>query len=245
MSRSRHLMFILLASLGVSGVTHAANDYVYPELAVTPLASERLKMESEDPANSGWRAHLPVQVSALATTAAGISLLTSAGNDPTSTSDDNRRIVGLVAAGFGVGWLATTAVLASSYEPYQRGLSQISSLPARTDREKLIRERLSEETIRNAAAAGRRLSWISFATNLAASAAVAGTAESDSLALWAGIGGAALSFTPLIFRYNWQKVADYHENYKKRIYGPVASIGPAVAPDGRTLVTALSLGLRF
>jgi hypothetical protein len=236
--------FVCLTSIFVGSVAFVpkavAADYDYPELLVTPRASERIDLEARKETESKWSRHVPVQVSAGTTFIAGIVQF---GNvDDTNTTKKNSPWVGLAVGG---GWLAATAILSAYYNPYASMNADVRALPSKTPREQLVRERMSEEAIEGAAAIGRRITWLSVLTNFGAATFMMASANASSAAkVTDGIAMAA-SLTPLLFPYRWQTVASEQSDYKKKIYAPVASF--SVLPEASTGKAApgLVLSLQF
>ncbi|MCH2534739.1 MAG: hypothetical protein MK008_09890 [Bdellovibrionales bacterium] len=198
----------------------------YPELQVTPLASERLENEAKIEHSDGWKTHWSLQVSALATLTSSFVIEQkkydySLGSDEVSkrnTDFDNAKLVGQVVGG---GWLIGTVLLNSFYEPYKSSFLQNRKMNTDTKRERLSKERHAESTLRSTAKIGQSLKWISVATNLVASAAMASEADADT-ELYPQL-SALLSFMPILFPSRWEVTHDEHEIYKKRIYAPVVS----------------------
>ena len=219
----------------------------YPELEVTPRASARLLLEAKKEKSRRWETHFPVQVSGLATLTAallanGRPAKGSDGSVDESTNDNNgySSTVGLIIGG---GWLAATSYLALKYQPYAKGHSQVRRLPAKTKREQLTRERLAEEWLRKPAQLATKLKWISVISNFAASAFIAGNGD-DDVAVAGAVSG-LLAFTPLLFEYRWTDVYNQHQEYKKKIYGPIGHVRPIQGKDGLDLVPGVSLAMTF
>ncbi len=192
----------------------------YPELEVTPRASERLEMEAKYEYNNTWQTHLPVQFSALMT------LIAATGSNPNSNLSSNQmgafNTAKRIGIGVGIGWLALTAGLSQWYRPYFDGYKEIKHMPAKTKREQLARERIAEEAIYEPEDLGFKLEMFSFVSNLASNVALmsANSNRNSQTMLWVA---AASSFAPLLFPYRWERVAEEHRLYKKKIYGPIAS----------------------
>jgi hypothetical protein len=191
----------------------------YPELLVTPRASERIQMEAKTEKSSRMTQHLPLQISSLMTLVSG---LYSQSNkpDPSSVNPDDAKWASNAAIGVGAAWLIGSYILSESYTPYTKAVGVLQAMPTKTPQETLARERIAEEHIEAAGKTGDRIMWASAITNLAASAYLAGKSSRDG-AVFAGVSG-LLAFSPLVFRYNWQTVSQYHQDYKKKIYGPIA-----------------------
>lgn len=195
-----------------------SSDFDYPELLVTPRASERLATEAAKEPSSRWTSELPIQVSALTTLGAGIAQL--ANPDP---GKDPNGVSGYAGVAVGGAWLVTTFALEALYQPYASAEREVAALPARTPREQLVRERDAEESIHSAARLAWRLKWLSVLTNLGSNIYMATQSKSSSFSQVADGVAAGFALTPLIFCSHWETVAAEQESYKKRIYAPIAS----------------------
>ena len=201
----------------------------YPELQVTPSASERVNMEADQESFYGWLGLWPFQTSALTTLAASIAI--SDASNRTSGSDPSNSS-GQIGAIISSSWIVGTLAMAAFYQPYASTQARLKVLPHSTDRQRLIKERLAEEAIESMATFGRRLIITSILTQTFANTWMIIRSQGGTSAFALSITGAVLSWLPLIFQTHWQKVAEVHDDYKKRIYGPVA--GPIFVPDALT-----------
>ncbi|MBT4762694.1 MAG: hypothetical protein HOO06_13435 [Bdellovibrionaceae bacterium] len=218
-------------------------DLNYPELMVTPRASERLAIEAKKEANMDgywYKQHMTLQLSALATLVSGVQSSGYTPEDNTQTQEqlDSIKFAQIV----GVGWLAITTYMVSEYRPYKKSYAEIKKLPRRYKKEKLTRERISEEHLRKTSTIGKRLAWSSFVTNFLASAAVASSSGGNA-SIFAGI-STLVSLGPIFIDYNWEEVYDSHLEYKKKIYGPVAHTGILKNSDNK-YIPALYLSYNF
>ena len=217
---------LMLTFIFVSWPSLAASlgDIEYPEFAVVPLASERLKIEAESERLGRWTRHLPIQVSALSTL---IGALSSTGTSVVQPSNplDAAPQPSVIGASVGGAWLAATLGLSLFYNPYGSGLEDLSKMPVKTESERLIKERMAEERIRSAAYVGKILKWSSFVSNQAACIVMTLQVRSGTMAQMANGLGIVLSFLPIIFDSGWEEVWDNHQKYQKRIYRPIAHMG--------------------
>lgn len=235
-------LILLVTSSAFAGTSQSdsmskVEKFDYPELMVVPRASERLKQEAAlESQQSQWTQYLPLQISALATLLAG-----------TQTLDSAQPGQGIVGIGVGAGWLALTSLMATSYRPYQSSWQRVKSMPEGSTREQLVRERMSEEQIASASSAGERIRWMSILTNLGAVVTMGakGGPAGFSTAQAFQIGAAIFAFAPLIYGFHWHDVYLDQREYKKRIYGPVASATLLYDQKSQTYVPGLSLSLRF
>lgn len=231
------LWFVLFSILWVSHV-HAAG-FAYPALEVRPLASTRLEMETKTEENTRWLNHLPIQASAALTLAAA-----AIGSGSIRSEDNYAATVGLMVGGT---WLTSTILMSVFYQPYHSAHSEVSKLKSSSKRDRLVKERLSEEAIRRAGQLGLKLMILSTVTNLAANAYLLTSVESGSMGFIAAAFGVVGAFAPVLFQYRWQNVASEQEEYKKRIYGPVVLLKGGILPEPvtRDLSPALLLSYEF
>lgn len=194
----------------------------YPELHVTPSASQRLERLANEERSNRLMNHSAMFLSSVATLVATFQATDSpqVSDDPDNVdSNDLSTQIGLAVGG---GWLLTNLYLASTYTPYADGYKTVRKMKSKTQRERLARERYSEEFLYAPAKLGTRLLWFSVITNFAASAFLMGFADPDAKVA-AGV-SAAVALGPIFFPYTWIESANQHKIYKKKIYGPVAGL---------------------
>ncbi len=209
--------FILL--LGLSSLAYGREkiNLDYPELNIVPLASERIKMEAQHEGSLGLSFQWPITVSSLIVlTAGGVQTLYKDGR-PNNYSPE----VGIAT---GLGLIGANLYLAYFSEGYDQAYNEIKALPERTEREKLIKERLSEEKINLMARNARKMIWITSIANFAASIFMSKNAKKDSIGEYVDYFSAVTSIMPLLFNNRRIDVARSQMKYKKRIYGPIAGI---------------------
>jgi len=205
------LLIILISS------AQAAVQFDYPELMVSPRATERLLLEAKQEKSFDMLLHLPLQISATNTLLAGALMMGDVDED--KDPDKKSPLAGLIIGG---GWLGLSLAMNMYYKPYRRAYAQIAKMPVANKKQELMRERLAEEAIDAAARVGRRMAWISFLTNVAANGYMMGQAKSKSNGQFASALGLLTSFAPLIFQYHWIEVSNNQKEYKKKIYSPIA-----------------------
>ncbi len=231
---------LMVSGVLVSGHAFSADTYEYPELMVTPRASDRIEAEAKLEKDRRFTNHLALQASALSTLLAGVFQI----SDVDAAKDPEKRspYAGLAVGGI---WLAVTTAMAVYDTPYSDVAHDLEGMPRKSVREQLTRERMAEEALRRRARIGMTMKWLSAATNFGAAAYMFGNASSGSFGKVADGIAMALAFSPVVFRYHWQDVAEEQADYKKRIYAPVASAGLLrVASDGK-FVPGLQLSLHF
>lgn len=233
------------ALLSFSPFSHGETDskLLYPELHVTPLASERLEFEARDEMSDRWTRHLPIQIPAALLVATSFMQM---GNQkalvapgPEASIDDQneydndvmmRDWAAPVGLAIGLGWLATTFALSYDYFPYRSAWREIRRKPKGTTQEKLLRERLSEEALKAPSELGTKLRWLSTISQAIAMIYVSNQGGDNTRFLGA-ISAISLT-TPFIFENRWNVVFEYHEDYKQRIYSPINGIAPPAPKPG-------------
>ena len=234
------MKFIAVLLFAIMTTTVGAQDLTYPELHVTPRASERIRLEIKDEAGHAWASHMPVQLSAISTLAAGFMM---SGN--VDTKRDEKEVSPKIGIAFGAAWLGATIWASMKYRPYRRAYSRLRKMKYGSLREKLTAERLAEEELSNLRTMGKRIRWFSFFTNIAASAFMYGSAKDDSDGQKvSGLAG-LMAFAPLIFPYHWETVANEQDKYKKKIYAPVAMAPILMDPTNRYAATGAGLLWKF
>lgn len=209
---------VLLFSIAFSFHTLAEERSDYPELQVTPKSSERLALESEYERAKPWSFQSPITISALSTFTA--ALIQGGKTDLRKDPNEYSKSVGMLVGG---GWLALNMYMAYQYQGYTTASNKVSALPAKTSREQLIKERLSEEEMNHLGRIGKTMKWGSFATNLLAGGYMMSKAAKDSNAqIFDGI-AIVTSFLPLIFSNHFEDVALEQQQYKKKIFGAISS----------------------
>jgi hypothetical protein len=212
------LCLFLNVAMAVAAPNTGAEKLSYPELEVTPRASERLEIEAKGEARTHWLTLAPLQASALATLYVGLSANYDSGLS--SDAQSNYNMTKKFAVGVGAGWLALTTALSAYYRPYYAGYKDVSKMPTTNSREELTRERIAEEALYAPDAVAQKLKWFSVASNLGVNLALVSNADRDSrLKISAGV---LAAFAPLIFESRWSQVAMQHREYKKKIYGPIS-----------------------
>lgn len=224
-----------------------SSEYEYPELMVSPSASERLSQEAKNEAKNSWKAHWTLESSAILTVIAGVM----ASSDPGKKSDlpDGEtamtKTASLAAFSIGGGWLALSAFLSTAYSPYTSGAQDVARTGrGTTKREQLAYERRAEEALYRPARISNVLKWASFATNLAAGGLVVSSAKNDMTKIAGGVAVIG-SLLPLMFEHPWSEAHRFQNDYKKRIYGPLVYHNVSLVPSGRMLAAEWSVGTRF
>ncbi len=241
MSSTSFRKFVSTLLLSSMSMTQAyAADLDYPELQVTPRASERLEMEAKDERGNAWLMHLPVQLGSVGLLTGSFIMLADRANQSNSTYP-----LWAIPMGIGGAWLGLTVGLAAAYRPYASGTEKISAMPRKSRRDELLRERMAEERLEATSALAWRLTILSSVTQFIGGGALVALNRPGSAAFFAGAGAAALSFVPFIFQYGWIRTNSEQHDYKKRIYGPIASATILPEPGISRISLAPGMQLSF
>lgn len=238
---------VALSLLFHSGLSQAAdNTFDYPELSVVPRASERIEVEAARERELGWSQQLPLLVPATMTLVSGLAMINNT-QFQDNPAKEGARYAPAVGIGVGLAWWGVSLGILNRLDIYADGAAEVARMPAKTQREQLLRERRAEEAIYRAGSLACRLKWISLVTNLGASVYMAGSAKDKSFQLYLAGASAVAAFTPLLFPHRWSVTESLHRDYKKRIYGALSSISPTVLadPNGQAFSPGLMLSLRF
>lgn len=210
------------------GSTGYSQSYQYPELTVVPKATQVLSRhyKSETSVTRYW----PIQASALATIA--VSMVAQGESEVDEHGEPNKTsdIAGATML-VGSGWLLASSMLGIMGSGYKDGLKQAKKIKAKGVIGRLDRERIAEAVLEDAGSLSSKLSMFSVLTNLAANGAVASAAQDDETKIVAGI-GVVMSLLPYFIASDPERIWNRHQEYKKRVYGPVAQLGVMRGPSG-------------
>jgi hypothetical protein len=257
MKNSKTRIFSLVLLLACPGQVMAQGQaakegYQYPELLVVPKASQRLTALANQENRTRFRTHLVFQVPAFLTLMAGASAM--------SMKESQSKEAAAIASGIGLGWIVGTMAMSAMYTPYRTGQQEIAGLGDKTQEQMLAKERRAEEALYFPAYLMRRVQYMAAFTNFAGAIAITSLPEeNEKVKAVAGIAAIA-AFLPLVFDHPWIINYDQQQEYKKRIYGPLAELtllpdasSEKVSPGPWALVQqkapswapAVSLSLRF
>lgn len=238
------LSFLSAATFAAEPTKSAVAEYEYPELLVSPSASERLTQEAKVEDKNRYKEHWAIQVSAVSTLFAGVL----AGSDPgkASNSDETKPIktASLASIAVGGGWLAITGAMSAMYSPYQSGAKELATLPRGSKKETLAYERRAEEELAYPARISKVMKWSSFISNAAASGLVASNAQNNSAKIMGGI-SVINSLLPILFDHTWELNQKYQEDYKRRVYGPISYNNFEFGTHGNQVAGIWTTGLIF
>lgn len=224
----KKILLISTLCIFVSSVFAAETTLSYPELDVTPRATERLKMLVEKEKTSHIMSQLPMQMSAISTLATGLMQLgnVNTDKDPQKKSPNAGIIVGAA-------WLGINYYVGQRYHIYESTMSDVKKIPGETPRDQLMRERIAEEGINRAAHMAVRMKWISVATNFSANAFMLSKVKKETAAQYVGAFSLVASFAPILFISEWEQVALDQNAYKKKVYGPIFTTSVFETSEGK------------
>jgi hypothetical protein len=199
------------------------SEYEYPELMVTPSATARLSREAKEEESSRWTNQTATQISSALVMMAGY--LAYDDNHLASQQSDETPVakwagIGAMSAGGGLFLLTTT--LSAAYRPYTKGWNKVKKIKAKSKRSNLAKQRAAEEHLEGASTLGNRIKWIGVVLNSLSAVSLIQSSENNETRV-AGAIAALASFSPLLFTSGWEKSYRQHENYKKKIYGPIVN----------------------
>jgi hypothetical protein len=242
----RVLFFFLLLSSYLS-----LAQSTYPELLVLPRASDRVKMEAKTEVAENYKNFWPIATSSLLTLTAGIysELYKNDGYVGTTqsnwTPDDVSRNA-MLADAWGLAWLGASYWMMKNYTPYNSATKEVSSLAGTNANEQVIRERISEERMASAKRTGQLLTWSYALGNILICSNLSGK-STGGVSQFASV-CAASSILPLVINTTWASVYDSQMDYRKKIYGSVASLSASpifMANNRGSLDPGLGLSLSF
>ncbi len=225
---NKKILLVCVLSFNFSVSAFAETALSYPELDVTPRATERLNMLADHERDSHLFSQLPMQISALSTFTTGLLQLGSVNEvkDPSKRSPN----AGLV---IGAAWLGINYFVGQRYHIYENTVTEVNKIPGKTTRDQLMRERIAEEGINRAAHLAVRMKWISVATNLGANAFMLSKVKKETGAQYMGAFSVLASFAPVLFASEWETVAADQNSYKKKVYGPIFTTSIFETSEGK------------
>lgn len=234
------MKYFWIAILFMCTDSFAEIGYEYPELLVSPLATENLKQYAKEEKKEVWTNHIWSQIPALLNLWTGYRAYYE--NDGITESEQTIRNMGLLSSAISGSWLVLTVGISMEYSPYKQDYLSIRKLPEKNKRQRLLKERRAEQVLYNAYSMGLKLKYAGALSNLVASTMVLSSTENNYTRIQAGF-AAILSFLPFLFSYSWVDHYQIHQDYKKKIYGPLTQITPSYF-DGK-LGSQVSLTWKF
>jgi hypothetical protein len=196
----------------------------YPELNVTPKASNRLAMET------AWEQQYKIGNSWALMTAGLGTLFASASvgdvidqtKDPDGYAQTTGYLIGALSLGLG-------AYVATSYRPFAKAKDKVGQIRASDTRGKLTRERIAEEELRRLHKIGLYSRITLSVLNIFATTYIEDNLTDDPLKTQERDKASNVirlaqvtALLPLLFSTRWEDVYNEQMKYKKRIYAPVS-----------------------
>ena len=225
---NKKILLASVLSLSFSQFSFAETVLTYPELEVTPRATERLAMQVEKEKKVDLSAQLPMQLSAASTLVTGLLQM----SDLDEIKDPNKKSTnaGIIV---GAAWLGINYYVNQKYHIYENVMADINKIPGKTTRDQLIKERIAEEGINRAAHLASRMKWLSVVTNVGANAFMISKVKKESTAQYMGAVSFLAAFAPLMFTSEWENVAADQNSYKKKVYGPIFTTSLFQTSEGK------------
>ncbi len=219
--------------VGRKTASEEEHTYDYPELSVVPRATDRLALEAEHEKHDV--SMLPVALSGLVTGAVGLA----------TWSTVERSAPAVAVGSF---WLIGSATLGLWYKPYASAQEEVAHLTQDASvRSVLMRERFAEAALERAASMAQKIRWMSVISNVVASAAMIQKQNNNNDSVISPTAFQAVSvlvaLAPLVFRPHAIDVWHDQQEYKKRIYGPVAR--PWLFFDSKGVAPGVLLTMNF
>ena len=229
------IVFLMLSTQSFS-----STKFDYPELVVTPSASDRILMEAKKEQSKKIYEPTPLQISAATTFIA--SILHSGEINEQDDPDKKSGLVGMLVGG---GWLAFNYFYFNKSKFYTKTYGDLKKMPGKTKAQKLAKERLAEEALRDRAEMTKKFTWISAFTNFGASMYMMSSVNKKTTAEVLDILAAITSFIPVIFDMNEVKIYETHQSYKKKIYAPLVQTKLFFDKGAQKYVPGINLSYNF
>lgn len=216
----------------------------YPELQVVPRATERLQMEAEAERGAGYIINWMITVPALTTLLAASSVNHSYNPENVLTDKDRRDVDQSVQLAQVIG---ATGLIAGVSLPYlwgnRDGWERVRGVKERGKKGALLRERLAEESLEQQSHVMTLIRYGFGAANLLALAPLGTRVHPDDRA--AVSVAVAVGLLPLFFPPRQVTAYRKQQEYKKKIYTPVAGLGVGWNAPAKALVPEYRLVWTF
>jgi hypothetical protein len=241
----RFLLLFIMYSL-----SSFAQDFEYPELQVVPRASERIKMEAARESEQIDKDLRFLSVPATFTLAAGALAYGNASINDNSTpaeitsQEDKNDSNALAAMIVGGAWLGAYYYYKNNFRPYAQANSKLRKMKSRTKKDQLAKERIAEEALEDSAELMDRMKWFSIITIVGSNITLQGSTNSNESSLLSVI-GLTTSIYSAFTASRWHRNHQKHEEYKKRVFGPITVNNLLIDPFSQRLSYGLALSASF
>ena len=194
----------------------------YPELQVSPRATERLAQLAEMEERSGPLVEWTMITSGAMTLYAGLQ---HAGKykdeNPTEIQKRDSDYASKAGILVGASWITLGAYM--GFKSWSSGkLNEIKKIPGKDKRAELTRERMAEEVLEFASNTTATLENLSVWTNFATSIYIVSYASEENRVY--GLLAATTSFLPWLFPNPYTTGYRKHKEYKRKIYAPLVGM---------------------
>lgn len=236
---------------GVAGAatTSVGNDDLfksldYPELQVVPRASDRMVLEAEAEKSNAWYVNWMILVPSVMTFYAANTVSGGYRTEPPMDANQKLQYDNTVTFGQIVGVTgATLSLVLPMMMGYRDGLDRVRAIKGNDKRAQLTRERLAEEILEKQASIMNMVRYgVGAASFIATSSLNGQTSEQNKKYTILSMG---LSLLPFFFAPRAVEVNHKHQEYKKKIYTPVAGVGFGYDRKDRALYPEYTLSWTF
>lgn len=237
MRRSVLAAFIFLV---FNSAVLAETKFDYPELVVTPSASDRVTMLAKDHQGQNFFAPMALQIAAATTLFSGIMHAgqIDVGQDPDELSH-------IPAIALGASLLAFNYLSFNQNNYFLEAHNKLKKMPSKSKSEELARERIAEEMLKSRARYINRITWISTVANLGVNTYMLSNVNKETFAEVSHMIAIATSFLPIIFESDVEEAWENHKSYKKKVYGPVVKSDLLYHESSKTFVPGMRLSYSF
>lgn len=246
----RALKFIFATLVMLTSLTSNALNLEYPELQVVPSAEDRLAQASKERQDSGffmrnWQLLTPATmllVSSLYVNSDNtVDSLKYPNQDTLKEEEDKLKASTTLSTLVGLSWIGLTYYWDKS-DVYGSSLTSIQKMPKSSRKQRLMRLRYAEEALKGRYDMMRKAKWLLglSTVGLALSTSDQGTENSKAVASLAAITG----LIPFLFKHSYETNYLNYQQYKNRIYGPVASAKFYMSSDNK-VVPGVAMNLSF
>lgn len=237
------------ASTAGAATTPSASDDLfksldYPELQVVPRASERMSLEAEAEKSNAWYVNWMILVPSVMTFYAANTVSGGYRTEPPMDATQKLQYDNTVTFAQIVGVTgATLSVVMPMMMGYRDGLERVRSIKGNDRRAQLMRERQAEEILEKQAAIMNLVRYgVGAASFVAASSLNGQTSEQNKKYTILSMG---LSLLPFFLAPKAVEVNRKHQEYKKKIYTPIAALGFGYDRKDQSLYPEYTLNWTF
>ncbi len=217
------VLFISILSSTTLAQENLFSNLDYPELQVSPRATERLAQLAEMEEKNTLLLEWTMITSGAMTLFAGIKHKgTYRQDNPTEKEKEDSDMAATAGIAVGAGWVTLGTIMGFKKWSGAR-LSEVKRIQNKDKRSDLARERLAEEALEYASNTTSTLETLSVVTNFATSMYITSNSRDENRVY--GLLAATTSFLPWLFPNVYRTTYEKHLEYKKKIYTPLVGVG--------------------